>query len=189
MLVKEKEKYEIEAKASGMSDFLKMDYLEACLKENFSFDIKKFCNVELAKLYEQRNMFSEAARKMEAIGEISITFREKKQAYMKAVELYVKAGLYNKAEFDLKKAKENANSQEKKEMKKAILKLVKEQAEVYEKENRRGKALPAYEWLYKMIKADEDSNQDIKEEEIKAKLLELYSKLGKISEYNILKGN
>jgi len=182
MLIKEKTKPEIESKIGSMGDFLKMEYLEECLKQNFSFDIKKFCSEELAKLYELRNMFSEAARKLEFIGEICLTFRERKEAYMKAAEFFVKAGLYDKAEYSLKKAIESGNDLEKKELKKAIDELLRQQAEVYEKENRIGKALKAYEYFYKIC--DESEKEQVKE-----KLLVIYQKLVMISEYNILKGN
>ena len=182
MQIKEKHKQEIEEKARGMSDFLRMEYLEKCLRENFSFDIKRFCNFELANIYNQRKMFSEAARKMTAIGEISVTFREKKQSYMKAAEFYIKAGLYDGAETSLKKAQENGNDAERKEMKNAIKILLKEQAEVYEKENRKAKAVEVYNWLYRL-------SEELEKAEIKKKLAELYLKLGRTSEYNILKGD
>lgn len=182
MQIREKTKYEIEAKASGMSDFLKMSYLEECLRQNFSFEIKRFCNLELVKLYEERGMFSEAAKKMMAVGEIAITFREKKEAYMKAVELYTKAGLYERAEFSLKKAQESGNAREREEMKTAVKILLGEQAQVYEKENRKAKALSAYEFLYKIC-------SDSEKPRIRKRLSELYLDLGKMSEYRIIKGN
>jgi len=182
MQIKEKTKAEIESKISGMGDFLKMGYLEECLKHNLTFDVKKYCALELAKIYEARKMFSESGRKLEQAGEISITFREKKELFMKAAELYLKAEIYEQVSLALRKAVEQTNKDEAPIMKSAIKKLLREQAEVYENENRNGKALKAYEYLYKMLKESE-------KEEIKRKLLNLYEKLGKLSEYNILKGN
>ncbi len=181
MQIKEKTKPEIEAKIGDMSDFLRMEYLEECIRSRFSFDIKKFCNLELAKLYQARRMFSEAARKLEQAGEISLTFREKKELFLKSSELYVKAEIYERAMLSLKKALEQVPSAEREDIKDAIKKLLKEQAKEYEAENRRGSALKAYEHLYKMLSEQERG-------EIKEKLLGLYEKLGKISEYNILKG-
>lgn len=181
MLVKEKSKAEVEAKAGSMSDFLKMEYLEECLKGNFSFDIKRFCNLNLAKIYEGRNMFSEAAKKMDAVGEISVTFREKKEAYMKAVELFIKGEYYDKADFALRKALDSCSLNEKKEIKTAVAKLLKEQAGVYEKENKRGKAVKAYGHLYRISEEEKA--------EIKQKLLDLYSKLGMMREFNMLRGS
>lgn len=182
MQIKEKTKPEVEAKSSGMSDFLKMEYLEECLKNNLSFDIKKFCALELVKLYEARKMFSEAGRKLIHASEISLTFRDKKNLYMKAAELFIKAELYDLAEHSLRKAQEQGTKSDISEMKKAIKQLLLQQAGQYEKEIRKGKALKAYEYLYKI------SNEQEKEK-IKEKLLMLYEKLGKVSEYNILKGH
>ena len=100
---------------------------------------------------------------------------------MNAVELYVKAGLYEKADFALRKALECSNDAEKKEIKRAFKTLLKQQAEVYLKENRKGYALKAYEKFYKVASEPEKT-------EVKDKLLILYQQLGKINEYNILKG-
>lgn len=181
MQIKEKTKAEVESKSAGMSDFLKMEYLEECLRSRFSFDVKKYCNIELAKAYEVRRMFAEAAKNLEQASEISLTFREKKELFLKAAELYVKAESYERANLALRKALEQV-PQEKEDVRKALKKLVKEQAAQYEQENRRGSALKAYEYLYKMLEENEKA-------EMKQKLLELYGKLGKISEYNILKGS
>ena len=99
---------------------------------------------------------------------------------MKAVEFYIKAGLYDAAEMSLRRAQENGNDIEKKEMKSVIKILLKKQAEIYEKENRKAKAVEVYNWLYKLSEGFEKT-------EIKKKLAELYLKLGRTSEYNILK--
>lgn len=181
MQVNEKTRQEIEGKLKGMTDFLKMEYLESCLKYHRDFDAKKFCNLKLAELYEGRSMFSEAARNMSSMAEMAATFKEKIQAYMKETELWIKAARYDLADDAFRKALASGNMKEKEEMKKAIKQLYKKQAEVYEKVRRNANALKIYEKLLQM--ADEDEKP-----EIKKKLLELYKILGKIREYTILSG-
>ncbi|MEK6820672.1 MAG: hypothetical protein AABX71_03090, partial [Nanoarchaeota archaeon] len=141
MRVFEKTRGEIENKLGLMSDFLKMEYLESCLKQHVDFDVKRFCNTKLADLYETRNMFSEAARNMSAVAEISSTFREKMNAYIKEVELWIRAGYYDRADEAFRKALACGNLREKEEMKTAVKELYKKQAEAYEKANRNSSAL------------------------------------------------
>jgi len=180
MQIKEKTRQEIEAKASGMSDFLKMEYLEACIKNTNSIEAKKFCHSELARLYEAKNMFLEAARNMSSMAEMAITFNDKMQAYIKETELWIKAARYDDADEAFRKALASGNTKEKEEMKSAIKELYKKQALAYEKANKKGSALKIYEKLFSI-------SSDLEKEEIKNKLLYFYEKLGKIREYNMLK--
>ena len=179
MLVQEKTRGEVEQKLGMMSDFLKMEYLESCIKQHRDFEIKKFCNLKLADLYAGRNMFLEAARNAAAAAELAATFKEKMQAYMKETELWIKASQYERAEEAFRKALASGNTQEKFEMKRAIKELYKKQALVYEKSGRNSNALRIYQ---KVIEIADESEKL----EIKKKLLELYKRLGKIREYSVL---
>src|SRR3989339_669968 len=67
-------KREMEAKLSSVGDYVKMDYLTACLKKNLDFDTRKFALAKLAEIYEPRGMHAEAAKKMNASAEINTTF-------------------------------------------------------------------------------------------------------------------
>ena len=180
MKVFEKTKNEVEVKLSQMSPFLQMEYLESCLKSHMDFDVQRLCHQKLAELYDSRNMFSEAARNMDAVAELAGTFKDKMQAYIKETELWIKSGYYDRAEDAFKKALASGNSREKEEMKKAIKELYKRQALVYEKANRNSNALKIYELLIRT--ADESEILKLKE-----KILELYKRLGKIREYTQLK--
>ncbi len=185
MQVKETTKEAIEAKASKMSDFLKMEYYESCLKQNreASFEIKKFVHTKLADLYEKRSMHPEAAKNMNALADIAATFNEKRLAFVRALELYIKAGSYDRSDDAFKKALACANMKEKEEIKIKVKEGYKTQAQNHEKQQKNGNALKAYEKLYSL-----DISQEEKQE-IKQKLLTLYNKLGKIREYNALKGS
>jgi tetratricopeptide (TPR) repeat protein len=182
MRVIEKTRPEVEAKLKVMSDFLKMEYLESCLKQNVDFDVKKFCNVKLAELYEGRTMFTEAARNMSAVAEIAATFKEKAQAYMKETELWIKTGQYERAEEAFKKAIASGNIKEREEMKKALNDIYKKQAQAFEKAKRNANALRIYEKLIEI------SNEQEKPE-IKNKLMGLYERLGKIQEFMRMKNS
>jgi len=180
MKVFEKTKQEVEVKLNSMSDFLKMEYLESCLKVHMDFDVKRLCHQKLAELYDARNMFSEAARNMSAVAELAGTFKDKMQAYMKETELWIKSAQYDRADDAFKKAMASGSAKDKEEMKKAIKDLYTRQAIAYEKANRNSNALKIYELLIRTADASEVL-------ELKKKLLDMYHRLGKIREYTVLK--
>lgn len=180
MIIQEKTRQEVEQKLGMMSDFLKMEYLESCVKQHREFDIKRFCNMKLADLYEKRNMFAEAARNANSAADLAITFKEKIEAYMKETELWIKSGHYEHAEESFRKALTSGNTQEKFEMKRAIKELYRKQALVFEKAGRNANALKVWQKLLEL-------SEDVEKLEIKKKLLTLYGKLGKIREYSVLK--
>lgn len=181
MRVQEKNRKEIEAKLAGFHDFLKMEYLESCAKSDVTLDAKIFCYSKLAELYASRNMFSEAAKNMSILAGISPTFREKIEAHKKEASFLIKSGQYDKTDEALKKAISYANQKEKPEIKVYVKEEYKKQAAEYEKANKSGSALKVYEKLVQIV--DESEKQ-----EIKKRLLDLYGKLGKHSEYFMMKG-
>ncbi len=185
MQVKETTKEEIDAKASKMSDFLKMEYFESCLKQHreVSFEIRKYVNTQLANLYESRSMFLEAAKNMNSLADIATTFNEKRLAFIRAMDLYIKAGTYDRADDTFKKAMACANTIEKDDIKKQVKVWYKAQGQNYEKTQKNGNALKSYEKLYSL------DLQEQEKQEVRQKLLTLYNKLGKIREFNALKGS
>lgn len=171
----------MENKLKTMSDFLKMEYLEECAKQNIDMNIKRFCSQELVKLYSGRNMFSEAAKNMSSVADIAITYKEKIQSYMAEVELWIKSGDYDMAEEAFTKALACGNAREKEEMKKTVKDIYLKQALLYEKANKNSHVLKIYEKLLHMA-------DDKEKLEIKKKILPLYGKLGRIRDYTLLKG-
>ena len=176
MQIKESSRIEVENKAKDMSDFLKMEYLETCLKQIRGVDVKKFCHSELTKLYETKNMFLEAARHMRSLADLSITFKEKIQTYMREIESWIKAGRYEEAEKPMREVLSIANSVEKEEIKKAMKEFYQKQAIAYEKSLKNASALKLYEKLFEI-------SNEAERLQLKEKLLFLYDKLGKIKEY------
>ncbi|MEM3405880.1 MAG: hypothetical protein QW117_02840 [Candidatus Pacearchaeota archaeon] len=172
---------EIDEKLKTMSDFLKLEYLEEISKKQNSLEVNKYVRKKLAELYANKGMYSNAARHYEVLAELSVTFKEKIEAYLKEVEMWIKASDYVTADDILKRALSNANSSEKEKIKKTVKEMYKNQALFYEKRNERNKALKIYEKLYSI---ETDSNE---KELLKNKLLELYEKTGKVREYMSLK--
>lgn len=181
MAIQERSKTEVEAKLSRMGDYVRIDYLDRILKSTSPLEVKKFAYEKLAELYENKGMFGEAAKNMNSIADLSATFKDKIQRYMKIAELFVKADKYNEAEAAFNKALACCNAHEKEEMKKELKSFYFRQGEAYEKCQRSNKALLVYEKLLTMRISDDELLK------VKKKMLNLYSKLGKIQEYFRLK--
>lgn len=184
MRVLEKTRREIEEKLKTMSDFLKLEYLESCLKQFESIEIRKFACEKLAELYEQKSMLIEAAKNLDSLAKLVLTFKEKIKAHMKEAEVYIKAGLYNDADNAFKKALNNTNAAERNEIKNQLKELYLRQADALRKAGKNSNALKICE---KILSTTFVELGDEQRQEIKKNLLFLYEKLGKIREYMVLK--
>ena len=176
MQILERTKDEVIKKAEKMSDFLRMEYLENCSKKFIDKEILRYCFLELARLYERNVMYPDAIKYLARYEEVAATGREKIQAYQKEIELLIKAGLYDRIEFSLKKAKDIALPKEILEIEQKTHQLLKDEAAKYDKLNKYSPATKAYEKLLQFSK-----NQDEKTE-IKRRLVYLYNKLGRVRE-------
>src|SRR3989344_1894106 len=94
----------VEEKLKTMGDYVKMDYLSGCLKNSLDFETRKFVLTTLSRIYESRAMYSEAGKLIKASADINTTFDSKIGDFMKAVELFVKAGNYDEADNTFNKA-------------------------------------------------------------------------------------
>ncbi|MBS3085631.1 hypothetical protein J4225_03015 [Candidatus Pacearchaeota archaeon] len=182
MLKKSMSKSEIETELKSKGDFVQIDYLAKYVSEKPAFDMKKFAYQKLAEIYERRYMFGEAAKTYGFIADLALTFTEKIKFNSKQVELYVKAGMFERADECMQTTLSNANASQKAEVMFAIKEFYKKQALVYEKEKRRAHAAKVYEKLASM------NLSETEKEEVRNKLLHLYEELGKIKEYMMLKG-
>jgi len=181
MIAKERTKAEIEVKLSGLGDFVKIEYLENCLKLDLPFEVRRFVLEKLAEINESKNMFSEAARRISAAADITTTYQDKMRMFLKQAELLVKAGQYQQADETFGKALACGNNQEKIEAKTKFKEIYKKQAEMYEKGEKRINAMKAYE---KLLSLTENKTEQIA---IKEKLLKLYEQLGKMQNYFAMK--
>lgn len=180
MQVLEKNRDEIEAKINNMSDFVKMEYLESCLKKLPDVNVSKYCYKKLSELYEKKIMYSEAAKYIAKFGEVCVGVKEKISAIIKEAELLIKAGQYDAAVYLYKKAMSFADTTGKFEIKRNMIAFYKQEAGILEKSNRGTAALKIYEKIIHYV-------PDIEKPEIKKKMLVLYQNLGRISEYIKLK--
>ena len=180
----ETKKEEVEHKLTLMGgDMIKMEYLENCLKKQLPFDTKKFVHTKLSALYEARLMTGAAARNMKEVIELTASPKEKKDAYLKTIELMIKEGNLLGAEDLLNKALGSINSLiEKHEYKERMNQMYENEALKLEKTGRVNHATKIYERIF----ATDTNNITI----IK-KLAQNYTRLGKIREsinmQNILK--
>jgi tetratricopeptide (TPR) repeat protein len=175
MQILERNKSEVQAKAEKMSDFLRMEYLENCTKKFMDKEILRYCFQELSRLYERNAMYPDAIKYLAKYEEISVTNREKIQAYLKEIELLVKAGLYDRIEFAHKKAKDIATPKEINEINEKIIQLLKDEGAKYDRLNKYTPATKAYEKLLQLLRPEEKT-------EIKKRLVFLYNKLGRVRE-------
>lgn len=181
---KETRKEEVEAKLKVIGgDMLKIEYLENCLKKQIIFDVRKFVYMRLAELYEGRLMFNEAARNVDGAAEISITFREKMDLYMKAAELLIRHGSYDAAEKSFEKAMICCNLREREVLKKKFKDMFLARAKEFETAKKFNNAIRIYEKLLIFGFVDEEEKKDINK-----KLAVLYSRVGKIQEAMRLEG-
>ena len=65
---------EIDAKLAASGDYVKMDYLQACLKKPLDFDTKRFVMTKLASIYESRMMYLEAGKLVRNVADINTTY-------------------------------------------------------------------------------------------------------------------
>lgn len=176
---------EIEEKVSKMGDYVKIDYLERCLKQNLDFDTKKFVMIQLAKIYETKNMFSEAGKLMKNAADINTTFKGKTSDFLKSTELFIKGGDFDEAEMSFKRALASCGTEnEKVEVKNNVREFYKIQAQSYLKKDKRKHAMQTYEKILSSFEVNSEEKSKIQKE-----LLELYSKLGKVKEYYNLKSS
>jgi len=182
MKIEEKKRDDIEKRASKMSDFLRMEYFEGCLKQaDIEIEAKKYCHAELAKIYADKRMFGTAAKQMAIAAELAYTYREKIDYYLKEAELRILAEDYDLADRAIQNVIRDAGEIQNKEVRRKINSVYRKQAEHFELMNQNSKALKIYE---KLVQTTDDAEKPA----LKGKLLALYEKLGKIREFMALKG-
>lgn len=181
MLHKGMSKSQIEKELEQKGDFVQIDYLTKFLRETLSIDMKKFVCLKLAKIYERRSMFDNAAKMFDSAALVSIAISEKIKHYIKEAELYIKAGHFEEVGETMKKAMNEANASQKAEILFTIKYFYRKQAEVYEREGRRNNASIIYEKLLQMNLSKQE------DQEIREKLLYLYEKLGRFKDIEMLR--
>ena len=181
MLGSELSKSDVEAKLIGRGDFVNIDYLSKLLKEKLHRDTKKFVYLKLIDIYDGKNMFNDVAKMYEGLASISIAFSEQIKNHLNATQYYIRAGFFDKADYAMRKAINEANSVEREEIGFSVKEFYKKQAEEHERKLKRNHAARIYEKLLEMSITDQERV------EIKEKLMELYEKLGRLKEFYAMK--
>ncbi|MDO8509131.1 MAG: hypothetical protein Q7S27_05610 [Nanoarchaeota archaeon] len=181
MLVKEKNRREIDDKLKSLGNYVKIDYLLNCLKQPIDFDTKRYVLVKLAELYKEKKMFLESGKMMQNAAPINTTNRAMISDHIFSAEMFVKAGNFNYADIAFEKALSCAGDNQRFEIKQIKIDMYKSQAENYLKNDKRNNAVNAFEKLIELNLAPSERK------EVQDKLLSLYDRLGKIKEYYNLK--
>lgn len=171
---------EIDVKLAKSGDYVKMDYLQSCLKKQLDFDTKRFVMIKLAEVYEIRKMYFEAGKLIKNVADINTTFEGKMNDFVKSMELFIRAGNYEEAEISFKKAIASAGDKQKIAIKIKMKELYKAQAKEFMAKDKRSHALSTYEKIWGL-----DLNP-LERKEVHSALLSLYEKLGKVREYSNL---
>jgi len=180
----EKNVKEVEEKLRSMtSDLSKISYMESALKGNMTFDVKRFLYDRLAEIYSGRKMFDRAALAVANKIAITITFREKIETYLRAGELFAKAGRVIDAEHMFNKALGEANVSEKEVIRKKAKETFLIEAQDLEKAGKRATAIIFYERLLGMGLIEQERQT------IKQKIIPVYKALGEFAKARAIEGN
>lgn len=180
--ITEVSKVAIQAKLANVGDFVKMDFLQQCLKKTLDFETRKFVLITLAGIYEQRHMPLEAGKLLRNAAEINTTFEGKMNDFMKSADMLVKAAAFDEARNSFGKALASASERHKPLLREQYKKAHFAAAEDCLKRDKRKHALEAYENLLALefITPEEKRKAQIAS-------LPLYEKLGKVQEFLALK--
>ena len=172
---------EVDEKLKISGDYVKLDFLSACLKKQMDFDTRKFVLMKLAEVYEQRKMFAEAGKMMRASAEINTTYDGKMNDFVKSAQLFVMAGGFQDADVSFAKALGSAKEMQRQGVKNLRKEAYKAKAKDLLDKERRSHAMEAYEKLLDLELTPQEKR------EAQSSLLAIYEKLGKIKEYYHLK--
>ncbi len=181
MEVREQKRHEIEARLATMGDYIKMEYLNSCLKTPLDYDTRKFVMIKLAGIYELQKMFPEAARLFRNMADISSTTQGKINDYIKSGELFVKGGKYEDSDFSFNKAMLLGEGLQKNVVKNAMKEAYKTQAKIHLQRGKRKHAMDTYE---KLLTLDLDVGE---RREFQNALMNLYQQLGRVRELMAMK--
>lgn len=173
-------KFEVEEGLKNKGDFVKIDFLNKCLRNSDTADVKRFILLKLADIYVQKGFLVDAAKHIDSAAEMAVTYKDKIELYMKESEMYVKLGQFDMADGIFRKALLQGTLKEKEAMQEKYFNFYVIEAAKYERDMKQRKAAEYYEKLYSMPQTDE------KRKQMKEKLVGLYSKLGRIRDSNRL---
>lgn len=169
---------DIHARLKTLSPMLQQEYLENLLKRmSLNSDLKLFISRQLLELYVRRGLWSNAAKVMENAAASQHNFNLKRDTYKQAGILYVRAVDFLMADDCFRKAVENASEKEKPFLRKEVENVYLTEAQNFENNAKRTKAVEIYERILRT------SPEDAVKRKINEKLVVLYEKLGRIRDH------
>lgn len=167
--------------ASQTSVFNQISYLEAVVaQQQLTFDIKRWAYTKLAELYENRRMPEKAAKAILNRTTLEVTYRERIASFLKAGELFAKAGRMEETVQTFLKAYAEGNSQEKAGIKQKMMDIIRSCAADAERTGRKQAVIPYYQKLLELPISEAERQQ------VKDKLIQTYKLLGKFAEMKSL---
>ena len=167
---------EVEEGIRGKDEFVKISYLNRFLREADSMDMKKFILLNLASVNETKGFLNDAIKNVAGAGDISITFKDKRELYMKEVELWIKIMDFNMAERAFNKVLGYCNEKERKEVQEHYENLFEAIGRSLENKGKHRLAIDVYKKLI------ENTKSVPKRMETKERLVKLYDLTGRIRE-------
>lgn len=174
-------KEEVDRAIAGKDDFVKIDYLRRYLRQADSLDTRKYILLMLAGISENKNMTRDSVKYIASAAEISITFREKIDLYLKEAELWIRISNFQEADKALNAALSCGNVNERPAIQDRYIDLYRINGKMAENNDKKRRAIEIYEKLITLKQPYE------KKLEIKERLLDLYNKMGRIRDYERIK--
>lgn len=172
-------KTDVELDIKGKGEFVQIDHLKRFLLRADSTEVKKFILLKLAALHELHNFFVDAARNLEAAAEITLADGEKKEIYVKEIEVLMKAEQFDLADRVLIKALSCSTSKEKGEVHGRYLEFYKSLGKKLESDGKQRKALYVYKKLYSLNNLPVNCKIETKQ-----RMKDIYMKTGNVAEFH-----
>ena len=158
-----------------MSDELKAEFIENCLKKKLDSSVKKNIHIKVADIYEKKRWYTNAALHVSAAVSCTDIYREKMGLYIKLGQLNIKDNKHIMARDAFKAAMDYANTEEKKKIGTDIKNLYLNEASSLDANGKWAKATSIYEYSLDLL-------NDAEKKTVKQKLVVLYEKLGRIKD-------
>ena len=158
-----------------MSDELKAEFIENCLKKKLDSSVKKNIHIKVADIYDRKKWYTNAASHISAAISCTDIYREKMGLFMKLGQLNIKDNKHIMARDAFKSAMDYANSGEKKKISDDIKNLYLSGASSLDANGKWTKAALIYEYSLDLL-------TDAEKKAVKQKLVILYEKLGRVKD-------
>jgi len=163
-----------------ISDELRAEFLENCLRKKLGDSVRKNVHIALAQIYEKKRWYGNASRNITSALLCTNIYREKIELNMKLGKLNLLDDKHILSRDAFKMAMDIANSEEKEKLSNEVKNIYLNGAKSLEEKGKLSRAVSIYEYSLDLLNEDE---------RIKAKqrLMILYEKLGRIKDFMRLK--